>query len=77
LINLKVILFLLSWTIYPNPAKDYFYVEATEGILPSYVEIYDMNGRLMQEEYIGKGVSIKLINVHLKDGMYIVYLEDK
>jgi hypothetical protein len=74
---LPIILFLLSWTIYPNPAKDHFFVEATEGILPSYIEIYDMNGRLMQEEFIGKGVVLKRIDVQLKSGSYVVYLEDK
>jgi hypothetical protein len=63
--------------MYPNPAKDRFTIETTEGILPSYIEIYDMNGRLVHKELIGEGVTSKMIYVNLKSGSYIVYLEDK
>jgi hypothetical protein len=63
--------------MYPNPAKDHFTVEVQEGFLPQYIEIYDMNGKLVHRELIGKGVTSKMIYVHLKAGAYVVYLEDK
>jgi hypothetical protein len=81
ILTISFLMFILfgtsDWSMYPNPAKDHFTVEAEDGELLPYVRIYDMQGRLMQQEYIGTGVSSKLIYIHLKPGKYIVYLDDK
>ena len=63
--------------IYPNPAKDYFYIESKTNYLPPYVKIYDFYGTLVYTEYIGELVMIKRIDINLKPGTYIVFLTIK
>ena len=43
-----------EYNIYPNPCKDYFYIES-ECELPQIVEIYTFDGKLVQKEKIGEG----------------------
>lgn len=82
---LIILLFLFSlisrsssdWRMYPNPAKDHVTVEVTDGELPQYFRIYNMQGECVAEKYIGKGMMALRIEIHLRPGMYIVYLEDR
>jgi hypothetical protein len=66
-----------DWLLYPNPAKDYFCVEVKEVTLPSYVMVYDMNGRLVLRKYIGEDQMFARIEIMFRPGSYIVYLSDK
>ena len=63
--------------IYPNPAKDYFYIESKINYLPPYVKIYNLYGNLVYTEYIGELVMVKRIDIKLKSGTYIVFLTIK
>ena len=63
-----------DWTMYPNPARDHITIKTDEGELLPYVKIYDMQGRLRDEVYIGTGQMSVYINLRLPSGKYIVYL---
>jgi Secretion system C-terminal sorting domain len=63
-----------DWTMYPNPARDHITIKTDEGELLPYVKIYDMQGRLRDEIYIGTGQMSVEINLRLPSGKYIVYL---
>ena len=65
-----------EWSMYPNPAKDHIIVEVQDGVLPKYIVIYNMNGVLVQKEFVEGQMSV-MIQLRLRPGMYIVYLEDK
>ena len=65
-----------EWIMYPNPAKDHLTVEIKDTIVPKYIKIYDMNGRLMQIEPTW-GRNVVRFDLHLKRGSYIVNLEEK
>jgi hypothetical protein len=58
----------VEWRMYPNPAK--------EGVLPKYVKIYDMNGKLVQKDLI-QGKMMVRVELNLRPGNYIVKLEDR
>jgi Secretion system C-terminal sorting domain len=64
------------WTMYPNPARDHVTIDIKDGELAKYIKIYDMNGRLVQEESID-GRALIQMNLHLRPGSYVVFLEDK
>ena len=66
-----------DWIMYPNPARDHFFVEVKDGTLQRYLRIYDMQGRLLQTEYIGSEQKIVRIDVDLPSGMYVVKMEDR
>jgi hypothetical protein len=66
----------VEWYMYPNPARDHVTIEVKEGVLPKYVKIYDMNGRLVQKELTQGKMTVR-IELRLKRGNYIVKLEDK
>lgn len=65
-----------DWIMYPNPAKDHVTIEVKEGVLPKYVKIYDTNGRLVQKVFT-EGRMIIRVELRLRSGSYIIYLEDK
>jgi hypothetical protein len=85
---MKIVLFILftlavfapqkdvEWRMYPNPAKDHITIEIKEGVLPKYVNIYDMNGRLVQKK-LTKGQMTVVVGLSLKPGSYIVKLEER
>jgi hypothetical protein len=62
--------------MYPNPARSYINISTKEEELLPYLKIFDMNGILMQEEFIGRGQTFVHINIHLRSGRYVVYMED-
>jgi hypothetical protein len=66
-----------DWTMYPNPARDYFCIEVKEGTLPDYVVIYDMKGRLVLKKFIGHEMMFARIEIYFRPGSYLVYLEDR
>jgi hypothetical protein len=66
-----------DWVMYPNPARDYFCIEVSEGTLPAYVRVYDMKGRLVLNKYIGEEMMFARIQINFRPGTYIVYLTDK
>jgi len=66
-----------DWYIYPNPAHDYFNIKLIEGELKPVIKIYDFEGRLVQEEFIGRGLNTIRIDIDLKPGEYFVILDDK
>jgi hypothetical protein len=85
---MKVILFILfsldvfaprsvsDWKIYPNPAKTYFNISVSEGTLPAWVRVYDRQGRIVLLRHIEKNQTLVKININLKPGVYIVYLDN-
>jgi hypothetical protein len=85
---MKIVLFILftlavfaptkdvEWKMYPNPAKDHITIEIKDGDFAKYVNIYNMNGILVQKEFI-KGQSVIRVELHLRPGSYIVKLEEK
>jgi hypothetical protein len=66
----------VEWRMYPNPAKDHITIEVKEGVLPKYVKIYDMNGKLVQKDLI-QGKMMVRVELNLRPGNYIVKLEDR
>jgi hypothetical protein len=86
---MKIILFILltfavfaprstpDWVMYPNPARDYFCIEVKSGTLPAYVRVYDMQGRLVLNKFIGEEMMFARIQISFRPGTYIVYLVDK
>lgn len=78
-----ILLFLLlcsfkgDWVMYPNPARDHITLEAAEGVLPPYVYIYDMQGRLALKKFIGTDTELVVVEFNLPQGTYIVYLKEK
>ena len=66
-----------DWTIYPNPARTYFNISTMAEELLPYVKIFNMQGLLVQEEFIGRGQTLVCIVIHMKPGTYIVYMEDR
>ena len=81
LVGILLFLFLCSftgeWVMYPNPARDHITLEATEGVLPAYVYIYDLQGRLALKKFIGTDLEIAYVEFSLPKGTYVVYLKDK
>jgi alpha-amylase len=62
----------IGFEIFPNPAKDYFRFEQTGGRLINQLEIYSINGELVQTEKIEN--TQKEIRLNLKQGIYFVKL---
>jgi hypothetical protein len=65
------------WSIYPNPAREYFNIEAKTGEFAPYVKIYNYNGSLIFEKYIGQGQTFVRIDISLRPGTYVVFLDTK
>lgn len=60
----------ISFQIYPNPAKDFIVIDATQ---IGNVKIFDMNGKLIQKEFnIGNKSQIR---IQLSKGIYLVEFE--
>ena len=66
-----------DWIMYPNPARDYFNISTTKDELLPYVKIFDMKGILVKEVFIGKEQTFVRIDINLRPGTYIVYMEDR
>jgi hypothetical protein len=61
-----------SIRIYPNPAKEYLFIEGISS--KTFLYVYDINGSLL----ISKPLSAPVINIHqLENGVYILKLTDK
>jgi hypothetical protein len=55
-----------SLVIYPNPTQDRFWIQGAEGIVPSYIHIYQSNGtKIVSEESLDV-----LANIY-KEGFYL------
>ena len=68
-----------DWSMYPNPVRtrSYFTIEVKEGVLPCYIKIIDMNGKVILYKYLGEDLMFARIEVFFRPGTYVVYLEDK
>ncbi len=71
---------LLGFTIYPNPASNYIYVENKNGVVYHNIEIYDMNGKLVfkmnEEEDINLDLQFKLDLNSLEKGLYLMKISN-
>jgi hypothetical protein len=63
-----------SLYIYPNPAKNNFYVNlGFQTDLPGKYDLLDINGRVVQTDQVPPGYQIYQINIqHLDRGLYIL-----
>ena len=60
-----------QFAVYPNPAKDGFYIDAKE---QGYVCIYDLSGQLVLKQFID---AVSYIDIQsLAQGVYVVKLSD-
>lgn len=72
----------ISLSIYPNPADSYTYLHIVSPYTApqsAIVRIYDMNGKMVGEQYVGKIAggeqTINLPIAHLSAGQYLVSLQ--
>lgn len=62
------------FNIFPNPVKEQLTINCTDGN-GSEVLIYDSNGRMVMQEFIGSGSPVTSVNVaYLNAGFYILVL---
>jgi parallel beta-helix repeat protein len=59
-----------AFSIYPNPAKNSFFIETKEN---GKMKIYDLNGKLIQSENIISGKN--QIQIRLAKGVYVIEVE--
>ena len=64
-------------TIYPNPFNDITKVKWGQAIYDGKVEIYDIAGKLVYEEFGVSGDYYKLNRSLIKAGVYFIKIEDK
>lgn len=60
----------LNISVYPNPAIDHFTIEGIRG--NALLEIRDLQGRLIQDEYIDPSSSRIYLNDGINSGLYLV-----
>ena len=68
-----------SFDIYPNPAKNKFEVRSLEfEVGDCKIELFDLNGRKLNEKFIRTGNKTTAIDVNsLQGGMYLVQFQSK
>lgn len=64
----------LPWSIYPNPASDYLFIDLRDRGLIESVEILDLNGRLIRQKLLNQKIedNYRLSVDDLTDGIYII-----
>ena len=72
--NLKINNELFS--LYPNPAKDYFQIEFTDNLNNKSLKIYDLTGRELYYENINNRNSITINSKNWRAGLYFVSIVD-
>jgi hypothetical protein len=59
--------------IYPNPAKDFFFISFNEEIIfPNTVRIFDMSGKMVFENFYESGLINVQIPPNIASGIYLV-----
>jgi Secretion system C-terminal sorting domain/Beta-propeller repeat len=61
--------------LYPNPAKDWLYIETTSGNSIREVKVYDLTGRMVLTGSSNSGMLFQLNMSNLPEGTYIVKLD--
>ena len=66
----------LTVKLYPNPAKDRFRIDITEGFGNALqMQLIDLSGRIVLNQQVNHGEELSV--GHLASGMYLVRLEDR
>ncbi len=65
-----------DFTIYPNPATDYFYCNfSNHGNIAEYIEIVDLQGRIIKKIDNNSGKNLKIDISDLSNGIYYIRTE--
>jgi hypothetical protein len=66
---------LTNWSIYPNPAKEFFSIEVDKSWIGESVSIFSLSGKLLAQKKIY--ASINIIDIKdLESGEYLIVLGD-
>ena len=67
----------VTYSVYPNPAKNVIFVSGKEGKSIDKIKIFDLTGKVVKEKsFAGKGLSQVLLNVSdLNGGLYLLTVE--
>ncbi len=65
---------LMTGQNYPNPASDYTWINVSAAGQGSLLEIYDINGRKMSEQLVGKSSLIRIDLDNYSPGIYLYFL---
>ncbi|MDY0342022.1 MAG: Omp28-related outer membrane protein [Lentimicrobium sp.] len=65
---------LMTGQNYPNPATDYTWINVSAGGQGSLLEIYDINGRKMSDQLVGKSSLIRIDLNNYSPGIYLYFL---
>jgi glucose/arabinose dehydrogenase len=64
-----------GFSLYPNPAKDTFFIKSTTDVLASKVELYDVTGKLLLSKKLEPNSENSISVSDLGKGMYLVAIE--
>ena len=64
-----------SIKIYPNPAQDFVYIEADRYLQGASIRLYDLQGRIVDEQINANGQLFQLRIGNQKPGVYIVEIQ--
>lgn len=73
--GIQELVFKESVELYPNPATDFFILEAEEGLKDVQIELYNMNGQLLQSYLVDFLQQEKIDVSQLVTGVYTVRLK--
>lgn len=68
-----------AFAMYPMPVKDVcnFKLQDNLSLQPKTVSIYDLNGRLMQEQFLADGKEFSVSMTNLQTGVYLLKIVDE
>lgn len=68
-----------NFTVYPMPVKDVcnFKLKKDLSLKPKSVSIYDLNGRLIQQELVADDLEFSVSTINLKAGVYSLKILDE
>jgi len=61
--------------IYPNPATDHVLIDLSQVESPAMLRIYELSGKLVDQQYLTTAVSFNLPLNGFTKGMYIIEIE--
>ena len=65
-----------AFTLYPNPATEKMYLQLSTGVLAKEVWVYDVQGRLINQEVFNQTNLIEIETASLHAGLYFVQVID-